>query len=72
MVKFRGLSVHCMDWAQTCVTSFGPGLIFMTSFITYNHVTLTTDGLMRFLQLMSIQNIHKNMCFSPNKSYRTY
>ena len=41
---------------------------FMTSSITitYNIVTLTIDGLTSFLQLLDIQNISKNTCFSLN------
>ena len=40
----------------------------MTSSITYGIVTLTIDGVTLFLQLLDLQNVHKNMCFSLNKS----
>ena len=36
--------------------------------ITYGIVTLTIDGVASFLQLLDIQNVCKNMCFSLNKS----
>ena len=28
---------------------------------------LAIDGIMSFLQLMVVQNAHKNMCFSPTR-----
>ena len=40
----------------------------MMSSITYGIVMLTVDGVMLFLQLLEVQNIHKNMSFSLNKS----
>ena len=38
----------------------------MTSFITKGIVTLTIDGVTSFIQLLDVQNIRKNMRFSPN------
>ena len=45
-----------------------PVLLFMTSSITYGIVTLTIDGVTSFLQLLAVQNVHKNMHFSLKKS----
>ena len=49
-----------MDWARTGVTSFGHQFDFMTSSITYTLATLTIDSATLLLQLMDIQNVHKN------------
>ena len=40
----------------------------MTSFNTFEIVTLTIDGVTSFSQLLDIENVGKNMRFSPNKS----
>ena len=75
MVKFSDLlvdkSLHELstDWAQTGVTSFGRQFDFHDVICHISLVTLTIDGETSFLQLMDAQNVHKNMCFSPNKSY---
>ena len=39
-------------------------LIFMSSSIMYSLLTLTTDGVTSFLQLMEIQNVCENTHFS--------
>ena len=44
----------------------------MTLSIMYSLTILTIDVVTSFLQLMDVQNIRKNMCFSPNKSYKKY
>ena len=43
----------------------------MTSSITYNLVMLTLDGITSFLQLMDVQSVRKDMCFSSKKNYGT-
>ena len=43
-------------------------LIFMTSSITYDMLTLKMDGKTSFLQQLDVQNVHKNTRFSLNKS----
>ena len=40
----------------------------MTSSITYGNVTLTIEGVTSFLQLLDVQNVRRNKCFSLNKS----
>ena len=37
------------------------------SSITYSLIILTIGGVTLFSQLMDVQNVHKNMRFSPNK-----
>ena len=40
----------------------------MTSSITNGIVTLTKDGVILFLQIFDVQNVHRNRRFSLNKS----
>ena len=57
---------------DTGVMSFGRQFDFMISSITYRLATLTKDGPMLLLQLTDIQNVRKNMCLNPNKSYEKF
>ena len=58
-------SLHTLgtDRRDVMVTS----LIFMTSSIIYGIVMLTIEGVTSFLQLLDVQYVRKNICFSLNK-----
>ena len=63
---------HCMDWAWTGVTSFGRQFYFHDVIYHIRHCNVGTffviDGVPWFSQLLDVQNVRKNTCFSPNKS----
>ena len=61
-----------MDWAQTGVMSFSLQFDFKDVIYHIRPCKLTIDGVTSFLQLLDVQNVRKNMRFSPNKSYRKF
>ena len=57
MVKFNDSMIywlinHCTDWRHWVAS-----LIFISSLIMYNLVTLTIDGVTSFLQLIDVQKV---------------
>ena len=72
MVKLSDLlvdkSLNGLGTDQRHVIRSVTSLIFMASFITYDIVTLTIDGITSFLQVLDVKNVRSNTLFSLNNS----